>query len=422
MDCGVDSPNLHQGIDYGLSTSGDGEAIAAAAGGTAKSCNDHPDFGNFVLIDHGTNNRTLYGHMKYPGGLPSGAGQSVARGEVIGFEGTTGFSTGNHLHFQTLQGSLSFACSQPTAGTTVDPNGLWQDNPPNHADYTPAISAYSSYQEYVRRGNNMLYQRQNGGGWNVIPTATCVRSGPGAAGWSSGRIVLARGCDNYMYKTIWNGSSWSAWTKTHTAFTCLWGAPTIANPIGDDLYVYYRGCNDVVYETVSLNGGSTWSPSAATPLCARSAPGATANGTSRIDILYRSCSGDAIGHAYKTSLNGGWSVFILNGTCTMVAPGIASWNPGTVDGFHRGYGAAAGGGEGIYRATYTGGSWSWSLMPQTCTASGIGADTWAPDRLDAAYRSCTLAAPGGDPFVVKAYRTGVNPGDPWTHISIGSWP
>jgi murein DD-endopeptidase MepM/ murein hydrolase activator NlpD len=63
--------------------------------------------GNYVIIDHGNGNRTLYAHMSHAG---VSARQTVSQGQIIGLVGSTGQSTGPHLHFETY-----------VNGTRVDP-------------------------------------------------------------------------------------------------------------------------------------------------------------------------------------------------------------------------------------------------------------------------------------------------------------
>ena len=62
-------------------------------------------YGNMILMVHGNGYSTVYGHLAgYAGGLSSG--QIVARGDLIGYEGSTGWSTGPHLHFEIRVGDV----------------------------------------------------------------------------------------------------------------------------------------------------------------------------------------------------------------------------------------------------------------------------------------------------------------------------
>jgi murein DD-endopeptidase MepM/ murein hydrolase activator NlpD len=54
-------------------------------------------YGNLVVIDHGGGIATAYGHQS---SIAVGNGQQVAQGQTIGYVGSTGHSTGNHLHFE----------------------------------------------------------------------------------------------------------------------------------------------------------------------------------------------------------------------------------------------------------------------------------------------------------------------------------
>ncbi|MBQ1507615.1 MAG: peptidoglycan DD-metalloendopeptidase family protein [Ruminococcus sp.] len=66
--------------------------------GKSGSCGCNGGFGNYVVIDHGNGKSTLYAHLT--NGIVS-PGQTVSQGQVIGFVGSTGWSTGAHLHFET---------------------------------------------------------------------------------------------------------------------------------------------------------------------------------------------------------------------------------------------------------------------------------------------------------------------------------
>jgi murein DD-endopeptidase MepM/ murein hydrolase activator NlpD len=104
---GVITTYFGQGIWYGVHAgldiaSGCGTPILAADGGTVVMAAWDGGYGNSVLLDHGNGIRTRYAHFRAP--APVGVGARVNKGQVIGYEGTTGNSTGCHLHFEVIQG------------------------------------------------------------------------------------------------------------------------------------------------------------------------------------------------------------------------------------------------------------------------------------------------------------------------------
>ena len=95
----------HTGIDIGA---GYGTAILAAADGVVTTAAyDAGGYGNYLIIDHGSGNMSLYAHMSQ---MSAAFGQTVTQGQTIGLVGSTGLSTGPHLHFEVYAG-----------GTRVDP-------------------------------------------------------------------------------------------------------------------------------------------------------------------------------------------------------------------------------------------------------------------------------------------------------------
>ena len=86
--------HTHKGID--IAAPG-GTPIRAAADGIVVESGWHGGYGNLIIIDHGNNVKTYYGHCSK---IYVSAGQSVTAGDTIGAVGTTGNSTGNHLHFE----------------------------------------------------------------------------------------------------------------------------------------------------------------------------------------------------------------------------------------------------------------------------------------------------------------------------------
>lgn len=92
--------SFHNGVDFngaGMS----GHPIKAVFNGTVRTVgtNAGAGFGYYVIIDHPDGSATLYAHMLNP--PPVSVGQSVSTGDVIGATGSTGQSTGTHLHFET---------------------------------------------------------------------------------------------------------------------------------------------------------------------------------------------------------------------------------------------------------------------------------------------------------------------------------
>jgi murein DD-endopeptidase MepM/ murein hydrolase activator NlpD len=86
---------MHTGLD--MCGGASGEPIFAAEGGVVVSAGPRGGYGNATVIDHGGGMATLYAHQSRIGVSP---GQRVSRGQVIGAVGSTGYSTGPHLHFE----------------------------------------------------------------------------------------------------------------------------------------------------------------------------------------------------------------------------------------------------------------------------------------------------------------------------------
>jgi murein DD-endopeptidase MepM/ murein hydrolase activator NlpD len=85
---------MHEGIDLGAAY---GTPIAAAASGTVIYAGWMEGYGNLTVIDHGGGLSTAYGHQSH---IAVSIGEQVAQGQIIGNVGSTGHSTGPHLHFE----------------------------------------------------------------------------------------------------------------------------------------------------------------------------------------------------------------------------------------------------------------------------------------------------------------------------------
>ena len=75
----------------------EGTPIRAAQSGTVIAASYNGGYGNYTCIDHGDALSTCYGHQSQLGVT---TGQSVDQGQIIGYSGNTGSSTGPHLHFE----------------------------------------------------------------------------------------------------------------------------------------------------------------------------------------------------------------------------------------------------------------------------------------------------------------------------------
>ena len=89
---------LHAGVDLAAPH---GTPIVAAGAGVVVAAGAEGGYGNAILIDHGNGYLTHYGHLSATAVV---AGQHVAAGQHIGDEGSTGHSTGPHLHFEVHEG------------------------------------------------------------------------------------------------------------------------------------------------------------------------------------------------------------------------------------------------------------------------------------------------------------------------------
>jgi len=85
---------FHQGLDISTEK---GQPVFATADGTVQSAAYSGDYGNLIVLRHGFGLATHYGHLS---GYAVRAGQDVKRGQVIGYVGSTGRSTGSHLHYE----------------------------------------------------------------------------------------------------------------------------------------------------------------------------------------------------------------------------------------------------------------------------------------------------------------------------------
>ena len=106
----------HSGIDIGAAA---GATVIAADSGTVSVATYSSSYGNYVMIYHSNGTYTLYAHMS---SLAVTAGQSVTKGDTIGYVGSTGWSTGPHLHFEIRNSGGTIDPTQFFSGLTYAPD------------------------------------------------------------------------------------------------------------------------------------------------------------------------------------------------------------------------------------------------------------------------------------------------------------
>ena len=141
---------FHHGIDIAgpqgtpIIASAEGTVVTAISGCRVGDSSCGGGYGNYVIIGHSNGDFTLYAHMKE---TKVSVGQTVQQGQVIGLLGTTGSSTGPHLHFEIRQGGNSSA-------NTVDPLSIVSPDNPRPAGMSGDFSVHDTSltkEEFMQR-------------------------------------------------------------------------------------------------------------------------------------------------------------------------------------------------------------------------------------------------------------------------------
>ena len=156
FDCTNWTYDGHTGHDSGIHTFDEqaiGVPIFAALDGVVVDAHDgeydmnttwNNQPANYVVLDHGNNHRTYYWHMK-KGSVAVSIGQYVTAGQQIGLTGSSGISTGPHLHFET---HLSGKVYEPFAGPCRPGASAWLHQPPVRRDmYLEEFNVSNAYLE-----------------------------------------------------------------------------------------------------------------------------------------------------------------------------------------------------------------------------------------------------------------------------------
>jgi len=166
-NCGARTYDLasgynHAGVDiftwpFGWAKMDDGhvEVIAAAAGVIIEKTDGEYDKNcsfcsncdpNYIIIEHSDGSFAFYLHMKNGSVTPKTVGQMVAQGEYLGVVGSSGFSTGPHLHFEIWAGSTFSTLQDPYSGpcNTLNATSWWADQKPYRESRINKIMTHSA--------------------------------------------------------------------------------------------------------------------------------------------------------------------------------------------------------------------------------------------------------------------------------------
>jgi hypothetical protein len=176
---------FHRGIDFAAAQ---GTPIMASAPGTVTMAGDNGGLGNCVKIKHPNGMTTVYGHQSR---LGTTVGREVRQGQIIGYVGTTGTSTGPHLHFETHDKSgnafdpmkVLSGNGSPISGDTA--NG--QHTTAGGAGSAPALTSVID-QRAKDKGPSLQGLRMGSNSGAAMQTAT-PQGATRAGGYGSGRSV-----------------------------------------------------------------------------------------------------------------------------------------------------------------------------------------------------------------------------------------
>ncbi len=195
-DSGEMSSSYHAGIDIGA---GYGTPVGAAGAGTVDYAGWYGGYGNTVMIDHGNGLTTMYAHLSQ---ILVTVGDIVKQLEVIGLVGSTGNSTGAHLHFGVMQDGVwvdpSSIFGLATGTNKVPYTGLYllhQNEAVVPEKYNPAVN-----DDMVKRLAAAVGAEQLRFGDSLNTSARSVTNAPGGRGYSDQLAKIAGQLDGLLEK------------------------------------------------------------------------------------------------------------------------------------------------------------------------------------------------------------------------------
>lgn len=175
---------------------------------------------NFVVLDHGGGYYALYWHMRR-GSVAVRPGQTVTAGTQLGLTGSSGFSTGPHLHFESWKDNRWF---EPSAGPCRSGGSLWKSQPPVARDFyvadvyfTPGELFFDSALAYLLDAAPRTSTFRPG--FQRISLKMDYRNLPGGSTWrlrviNPGGATLLDESDSWGNSILWRGGSGIFWMET----------------------------------------------------------------------------------------------------------------------------------------------------------------------------------------------------------------
>ncbi|WP_091037512.1 VCBS repeat domain-containing M23 family metallopeptidase [Microbacterium oxydans] len=319
VDDGCGNPRDHEGID--ISNNG-GTPIIAAYGGTVSARTYSSGYGNYVVISHPGGYTTLYAHMVSPGSV--NLGQAVTKGQQIGVVGSTGNSSGPHLHFELRRDGANIANQGYTCNTNVTRgNAIPMDFPGlgagggggydiNSDGHDDVLGGDTDMTAYYGNGAGGLTGQTLGSGWGT--TTAIVRGDFNGDG--NGDIVTVRNDGNQWF---YRGNGASSFNPTQVGhgwanmslitggadFNSDGRADIVARAADGNLYAYRGNGSGSFPEPLKI--GNNWSGITA-------AVAGYFNGDAYGDIIARNSAGllflyagTGYGIGAGTQIGNGWN-------------------------------------------------------------------------------------------------------------------